>query len=382
MAQESLSDLIGDVYDAALDARLWPCILGRIAYFAGGVAGCLLRSDLVQGTGEVFYGFGDQPVYRRLYFEKYIHFDPVGPALPNLAVGGIVSNSIVTPRAEFFHTRFFEEWMEPQGWLDNVFITLDRSSTDIIAFALARSIRDGWADERVFQQLRLIAPHLRRAVLISKLIGTQKAKTAMLADTFDSISAGVIFVDETCRIVHANLSGQSIIEEGNVLRAANGRLTATCAPSDQDLREAIEAASRGDAALGINSLAMTLRSNSGVCYVAHLLPLTSNARGQAIGRSAVAAIFVHKAALAPGSSLDVVPKIFNLTQGETRVLTAVVQHGAVSLTAKALGISEATVKTHLHRLFSKTNTARQADLVKLVASFSNPLMGGSDVNGH
>jgi DNA-binding CsgD family transcriptional regulator len=32
------------------------------------------------------------------------------------------------------------------------------------------------------------------------------------------------------------------------------------------------------------------------------------------------------------------------------------------------------VKTHLGRLFEKTGTSRQADLVKLVAGFSNPLV--------
>jgi DNA-binding CsgD family transcriptional regulator len=42
-------------------------------------------------------------------------------------------------------------------------------------------------------------------------------------------------------------------------------------------------------------------------------------------------------------------------------------------TAQILGIAETTVKAHLHRVFSKTGTNRQADLVKLAAGFSNPL---------
>ena len=35
-----------------------------------------------------------------------------------------------------------------------------------------------------------------------------------------------------------------------------------------------------------------------------------------------------------------------------------------------LGISENTVRTHLHRLYAKTGTERQADLVKLIAAYS------------
>ena len=56
------------------------------------------------------------------------------------------------------------------------------------------------------------------------------------------------------------------------------------------------------------------------------------------------------------------------------MLLAVVQVGGVPEVAEALGIGEATVKTHLQRLFAKTDTSRQAELVKLVAGFANPLV--------
>jgi DNA-binding NarL/FixJ family response regulator len=39
------------------------------------------------------------------------------------------------------------------------------------------------------------------------------------------------------------------------------------------------------------------------------------------------------------------------------------------IAADAPGITEGTVRTHLHRLFEKTGTARQSDLVKLVAGY-------------
>jgi DNA-binding CsgD family transcriptional regulator len=41
----------------------------------------------------------------------------------------------------------------------------------------------------------------------------------------------------------------------------------------------------------------------------------------------------------------------------------------------ALRIGEATVKTHLHRLFTKTGAGSQAELVRIIAGFSNPLIG-------
>ena len=55
------------------------------------------------------------------------------------------------------------------------------------------------------------------------------------------------------------------------------------------------------------------------------------------------------------------------------MLLAVVEVGGVPEVAVALGIAETTVKTHLGRTYQKTGTSRQAELVKLVAGFSNPL---------
>jgi DNA-binding CsgD family transcriptional regulator len=65
--------------------------------------------------------------------------------------------------------------------------------------------------------------------------------------------------------------------------------------------------------------------------------------------------------------------LYRLTAAELRVLMAIVDIGGVPEVAPMLGISETTVKTHLQRVFEKTGTNRQADLVKLVAGFMSPL---------
>ncbi len=54
----------------------------------------------------------------------------------------------------------------------------------------------------------------------------------------------------------------------------------------------------------------------------------------------------------------------------------IVQVGGVPEVAPILGIAEPTVKKHLQHIFEKTSTGRQADLVKLVASYMSPLAGG------
>jgi DNA-binding CsgD family transcriptional regulator len=132
----------------------------------------------------------------------------------------------------------------------------------------------------------------------------------------------------------------------------------------------------GDPAVGTKGIAVPLSGSDGKHYAAHVLPLAAGERRRAgAHHGAVAAVFLRQATVEPPSLPEIIAKHFGLTPTELRVLLAIVEVGGVPEAADALGIGEATVKTHLHRVFGKTRTSRQADLVKLVAGFANPLVG-------
>ena len=171
------------------------------------------------------------------------------------------------------------------------------------------------------------------------------------------------------------MSGHALLREGSLLRAAGGKLAASDASAEQALHEVFLAAGSGDAAVGTKGIDVPLMAREGERYVAHVLPLTSGTRRRAgTSYAAVAALFVHKVALYVPSPPEVIGKLYKLTPTELRVLLAVMQVGGASEVAEALGIAESTVRTHLLRLFAKTGTKGQSDLIKLVASYTNPLI--------
>jgi DNA-binding CsgD family transcriptional regulator len=86
-------------------------------------------------------------------------------------------------------------------------------------------------------------------------------------------------------------------------------------------------------------------------------------------------LFVRKADIDATSPPELIGKTFQLTPSELRVLLAIVQVGGVPEVAAALGVAETTIKTHLSRLFYKTGTRRQADLVKLFAGYATRVVG-------
>ena len=250
--------LIGDIYDAALDPTLWPRVVEKAGRFVGGSAASLFARDSVYKTGNSYYAFGVDPHYEKLYFEKYIKFDPLNAVYLTLAVGDVISNSNIVPHAEFIDTRFYKEWAQPQGWTDNVIASLEKSSTSIAAFVVFRHEREGLADDATRRLMRLIAPHLRRAVLIGKVVDLNKVEAATFAETLDGLGAGMFLVDETGRIVHANTAGRAILAADDFLRVSSGRLVARDPQTDRTLRDIFIAASNGDSAVGIQGIALPL----------------------------------------------------------------------------------------------------------------------------
>ena len=369
-----VSSLIGDIYDAALDLALWPSVLEEIAGFLTSSLVNFFSQDSVTKAANVYYVHGIAPTYLQAYFDTYVSINPMFPATLFFEVGKVVSQDEIIPRSELNQTLFFREWLQPQGWVDAMAAVLDKSATSCAVVAVGRHEREGLIDHEAKRRMGLIVPHLRRALLIGKVIDLHKVEAAALADTLDGLAAAMFLVDAGGRIVHANAAGRGMLENAAVVRAAAGKFATADVQADRALQDIFMSAENGDAAVGTRGIAVPLASRDGERYVAHVLALTSGARRQAgAAYSAVAAVFVRKAALELPHPLETIAATFKLTPAEMRVLMMIVQLGGVSEVAPVLGVSEATVKTHLQRIFAKTDTGRQADLVKLVAGYMSPV---------
>ena len=372
-----VSSLIGDIYDAALDPALWVRVLDKTSSYVQGMTAAVMAQDAAQGNAQFYFEWGNDPNYLKSYNEVYARLSPIiVPAMLHTKSGDILSTADLIPYEDFLKSRFYAEWAAPQGVVDLIAATLDKSATSYAVVSVQRHERHGVVDEECRRRMSLLAPHFRRAVTIGKVIDLHKVEAASLADTLDGLAAAMLLVDAAGRIVHANAAGQAMLNAGTVARGAGSKLTATDARADRTLHEIFASAEGGDVAVGAQGIAVPLSACDGERYVAHILPLTSGTRRRAgVAYSAVAAVFVRKAALELPHPIETIASTFQLTPAEMRVLMMIVQLGGVPEVAPVLGISEATVKTHLQRIFGKTGTSRQADLVKLVAGYMSPLGG-------
>ena len=369
--QQRLSDLMGVIYDAAIDPSLWERAIERAAYFVGGTAAALFSKDVGARHAAAPHEFGFQSL------PPVALFEPIYPAAEPHFLGDVeqpIATTDLIPFEELTQTELYRQWAQPEGFVDFISAVVDRTTISAAIFGVFRHERNGIVDDLARRQMRLIAPHIRRAVLIGRMFEFKAAEIATFIDAFDGLSTGMYLVAAEGRLLHANAAGSAILAESDILRSIGGRLVASDTGVQRTLRDVFAAAGQGDAALGVKGIAVPLIGKDGERYVAHALPLTSGARRRAgIDRLAAAALFVRKAALMASSASQVIGETFKLTPTELRVLLAIVEVGGIPDVATAFGVADTTVRTHVNRLFEKTGATRQADLVKLVAGYTTPL---------
>jgi DNA-binding CsgD family transcriptional regulator/PAS domain-containing protein len=371
---EQLSELISEIYDAALDPSRWSEVVDKAGRFVGGSAAAIVLANAGAGNDNVYCESGTAPYDRQRYCDKYLVPEPSTNGDTFADIERLIAIADLMPYRECPEAPSYRGRGRPQGPVDVVSAVLDKSLAGAPLFGVPGSGSDDVVDDETRQRMRLIVPHIRRAVLIGKDIDLKSAQAATLADTLDGLSAGICLVDATGRILHANAACQALLDAGDFLSATEGRIAASDVKVDQAFRDLFAAAGGEGAAVEARGTALALRRRDGSHYVAHVVPLTSGTRRLAgIAYSAAAAVFICKVATESLASPDVIARTYNLTPSELRVLLGIVEIGGVPEVATALGVAESTVKTHLGRLFLKTGAGRQADLVKIVAGFATPL---------
>lgn len=359
------SAVVGDIYDAAIDPALWQRALASVCAYVRGASAVLYWHDAATERSEVLHLFNEVPEYTKSYFEKYLPMNPMFPAAAFVDTGVVSTTDDIMPYREFVETRFYKEWVKPQGIVDALAVNLEKGTTCASLINVRTEIA---ITDEMRERMALLVPHLQRAVAIGRLFDQHKVAEEALTETLDHVEAAVFLVGADGVIAFTNSPAKAMLEEGQLIRAQGNTFHAADPKADRLLYDIFTSAEKGDASVGARGVAVSLTDGAEVPWFAHVLPLTSGNRKQTgIAHAAVAAVFVRKTAPNAPPAIESIAKLHKLTAAEVRVLDALLKVEGVKAMAEMLGLSEATVRTHLHNVFQKTGTSRQSELVKLVA---------------
>ena len=376
VSARQLSDLIGAIYDCALEPQRWEATCRTIAGFTESTGGGICVHDLRQVQNDQLFVFGYPPQFLEKLGSRY--------AESPMAVADVVSNlgdvgALSMEGRQVLESRFFREVMEPFGLVDMIWFPALRTGGRMASIHASRSQQAPHYQRHDVGLFKLLAPHVCRALAISDLLDIRALRSEMLEKTLDGLVTGVFLVARDGHVVYMNPAAERQVKAGTSIRLVGNRLSAASPSARAALSRAIEEAAREDAGMDMSEHSVAIPDKAGGGYVATLLPIDrGQRRGILAPFAASVAVFTQDPIQAPLMPGEAFARLHGLTGGELRVLLTLSQGLGGTEAADMLGISEPTVRTHLKRIFSKTGTSRQTDLLHLLHSSTPPIRAVHD----
>lgn len=358
-----LNDLIGRIYECALDPELWNDTLVRIkaalcplnweAVFMLWEGNDPPRARFVAATG---LAAGVQEMYLGVYAGTHAW----SQRLMRYRNGSVVDTDELMSREEFAQTPFARDFLTPWGIDRLVAVMLDRKGGERLGLMLpGPSDRD---IELLKRGLRVLAPHIQRAVRISHRIASlELANDAALAAT-DNAPYAVLSLDAQFNILAAN-KRVARYEKSGLIRTAEGRLSFTHAASQQWLTSLIN--SRPPAGSAFRAVDGQGRE------VPVLGARIAENRAQPLGGSMAGAAAIVTIGSAPGEhpvvEIDRVAQWFGLTPTEAAIAVSISQGQSLADYAALRAVSVNAARFLLKGVFRKTGATSQAQLAAMVA---------------
>ncbi|MGD9916108.1 MAG: helix-turn-helix transcriptional regulator [Rhizobiaceae bacterium] len=372
VSPEWLSRTVGDIYDCVLEPERWENTIERLVRPLSFTNGALAVLQMRPGANHLKAQFGFDPEWIAVaddYVEDAVRIWGGQARMEAFPLCEPIVATNITPRSRLGEFGYYRDVLGPRGIHEAVVLRLTAEPTLLGYLGLNRHHSDGEVLPEELEALRLIAPHLRRAVTISNLFDLQAVENATFRAVLDRMACAVVLVDADLMIVHANDAAQGMLAGGDLL-SAEGRLGVRGKLAGDALRAAVRLAADNEAAMAQRGIGIPALAEDGSPAVLHVLPLQHRALRSRLSQRAVAAVFVVSGAQGAQTPVDAIATLYDFTPAESLIFASLCRGLSLEQTAETLGIARSTAKTHLLRVFEKTGCKRQAEIVALGARLS------------
>lgn len=370
--KEGINELIGAIYDAALDDFQWPVVLGRLSGAFGATTSMLQVQDVRAGTTSCISSIGFSADHFLQYGQHYWKLDLWAEGVKSLPLDSAHICSDLVPEKAFANSEIWNEYGRKIG--PGVYravgatIALENARVALIGFHRPRDARDFVRSDR--ESLELLLPHLRRALQLRERLDVSLRREALAFDSLETLAVPLALARANGSVIFANSAARALsaLNDGFDLGDAGGGTASACHDETMALRAliaktALTGAGRGFGAGGAMNLS---RPSKRGAYRVLVSPVTARWSG---GEAAVLVLIVdpERASVAPSAALT---QLFGLTSAEARLALALASGATLKEASVQFGVSILTVRAQLRMVFSKTRTSRQAELVRLLSALS------------
>jgi DNA-binding CsgD family transcriptional regulator/uncharacterized protein YhfF len=231
--------------------------------------------------------------------------------------------------------------------------------------------------EKAARRIQLVASHLDRGIALLQSANEQRSVTEGLEAILARIQTAVLTVTPTLRLGFSNPAAEAILMRGDGLLVRNGRLAARRHTDDHSLlatvseicgpRTELVTSPQPGREPGSAVLVPIFRGENRPPYQASIFPLRRGHAVSGLTSEASAVLFVDDPDdRGPPAEANLYSRAFKLTPAEARLAVHLVSGASLTEAADEFGVTHNTVRAQLRAIFDKTDTHRQADLVRLL----------------
>jgi len=218
-------------------------------------------------------------------------------------------------------------------------------------------------------QLGRLLRHVRSALHLRQCLADQIAVARSALAALDSLTAGVVLLGATGRIVHANEAAESILRANDGLSRAGNTLRAAHGEEDRRLQGLIAGARAtsidAKTPQSAGGRARVSRPSGRRAYAVVITPVSRSLPRFGADQAALL-VFITDPLRAPTVDSVALEAQFGFPPAEAKLVLALTSGVPLPAYSRQAGISYHTARTLLARALARTNTGSQLDLLRLV----------------
>ncbi len=296
--------------------------------------------------------------------------------------GAVVLGEDLVPDAQLVQSVFYREFLSRMGirrMCSGIVFDGGDPPLPLVSCAIFRSQQQVPYGAREREIQLLLTGHLSQALGAMLKLRDAQFRLATSLQALDRLPGAVLLLGPRGEVVFGNTAALELLARacglalraGDPRRDALGWLHASDADAQAALQAAIHQALAGPAlrAAHFNQGVLIPRPHGRrdlVAQVAHCAD--SEAVWGDMRPSAL--LFLTDPQAHPGLDCALLQRLYHISAAESRVAQGLVEGLAPSQLALRLHLSQHTVKSHIKQLFTKTQTHRQAELIRLLLAFT------------
>ncbi|WP_070989320.1 helix-turn-helix transcriptional regulator [Halofilum ochraceum] len=379
-----LAEAVGNIYDAAIDPATWEVFLEHLACRLDAESASLRVIDEEESSVRASVDYNLESGFRDAYRSYYVSTDVYLEAFRSCRQSYVATGEQILNGRDIRDTEFFTGYLQPrESWFMCGGVVV-RDDPLIILISLERSPSAGPFSDADASLLRLLVPHIRRATRIGHMLTAREQQATVAGKALESLSVGIVLLDDSYAIRHANRRAERMLDRNSGIKRVNGRLTASNPADAVHLRDLLAAMSiYGRERQWSDPDAILLSAVKGEPqWLLVARPVLSRQPHVLTCSSPItSAVFISSLADAGFLDRDVLMTLYALTETEAWLACELACGQDLNGLSNAWGISRETLRTHLKRVLSKTNTRKQVDLVRLLTGKPWNLGCGADGRG-